>query len=239
MDYQYNGIILSKYDIGETDRIYVIYTLESGKIKAIGKGARRAVAKLAGNLEPVTQAEIFVSKTKGMGKITGSIVLNNFGKIKSDLELLKNSFYIFKIIEKLVPEQAGDEGIYKMLREFLESLEKISGEDVKIKAEMLALGFFFKLLSVLGYHLEMEKCVICRNKLKPEHNYFSISRGGAVCLNCQAGEKNKLKINPESIKLIRIFLNNKIGNFLKIKISKNNLDNLKVVAKNSLDWLAN
>ena len=40
MDYKYNGIILSKKDVAETDRIYSIYTREAGKIRVLGKGVR-------------------------------------------------------------------------------------------------------------------------------------------------------------------------------------------------------
>ena len=38
MEYKYNGIILGKNDIAETDRIYSIYTREAGKIRVLGKG---------------------------------------------------------------------------------------------------------------------------------------------------------------------------------------------------------
>ena len=36
MEYKYTGIILNKRDVGETDRIYSIYTLEGGKIRMQG-----------------------------------------------------------------------------------------------------------------------------------------------------------------------------------------------------------
>jgi recombinational DNA repair protein (RecF pathway) len=41
------ALFLSKRDVGETDRICTIYTLEGGKIKSIAKGVRKAHAKLS------------------------------------------------------------------------------------------------------------------------------------------------------------------------------------------------
>jgi DNA repair protein RecO len=135
MDYKYNGIILSKIDIAEVDRIYNIYTLEAGKIRVIGKGTRNPNAKLAGSLEPVTSAEIYVSRTKGLGKITGAIVSDNFSRLKSDFEYLAKVFYVFGILEKIITNEEKDEKVFALLLDYLKILEKMAdkkGEKEKI-----------------------------------------------------------------------------------------------------------
>ena len=123
MELKYTGIILGKYDVGETDRMYIIYTKEAGKIRVLGKGVRRPNAKLAGHLEPVTLAEIFVARSRGVGKITGSIVLNNFARIKNNFNLLQKVFFALKIFEKLISDEEKDENIFVLVNNFLESLE--------------------------------------------------------------------------------------------------------------------
>jgi DNA repair protein RecO (recombination protein O) len=216
----------------------VVLALETGKIKILGKGTRRLNAKLAGNLEPITQVEIFIAKTKGMGKITGAIPLENFSKLKSNLELLENVFYIIKILEKMLPESAKDEKIFNDLISLLAIFNDFSSEsDNKEKMDVLTLGFLFKVFDELGYRLEVERCLICDNKLKLENNYFSIFRGGILCQNCQNQEKKKIKINNESIKLIRIFLKNEIKSLLKLKVSSRDIDNLKLVVNETINWL--
>jgi len=237
MDYKYNGIILGKYDIGEIDRVYVVFTREAGKIKVLGKGVRKPNAKLAGNLEPITEAEIFVAKNKGMGKITSAIPLDNFIKIKSNVEFLEKVFYVFRIIEKIIPEQTKDERIFEFIESFLKTLENLKKNE-KEKIEILSLGSLFKIIGELGYRLEMEKCSVCASRLIPENNYFSISHGGVLCGKCHPQETRKIKISGESIKLVRIFLKNRIENFIKISVSGKELNSLKSIIKETLNWIS-
>lgn len=212
----------------------MVFTLEAGKIKVLGKAARKPASKLAGNLEPVTAAEIFVAKTRGMGKITGSIVLNNFSAIKFDLDSLEKVFNAFGFLDKLVAEQAKDEKIFLLLSDFLESLDEAALPEEK--KEILALGFLFKLLDETGYGLETGKCVRCGTRLAPEKNFFSVARGGVLCEKCAAVERAKIRITDGAVKLARIFQKNKIKNLKKIKASKEDLNNLKIIFREAFDW---
>lgn len=238
MDYKYTGIILNKKNVSETDRIYTLYALEAGKIKVLGKGVRKPNAKLAGSLEPITLAEIFVAKTRGMGKITGAIAADNFSGIKSNIDALERIDYVFKIFGKIIAEQEQDKDIFEILKGFLVGLEKISQETGdKNKMDILTLGFLFKLLGKMGYGLEMEKCVHCGAKLRPENNYFSAEKGGVLCGGCHKLENRRIKISNESIKLIRIFLKNKIEQLIKLKVPPKDINNLKIVSQEALNWL--
>jgi DNA repair protein RecO (recombination protein O) len=239
MDYKYKGIILNKKDVGETDRIYTIYTFEMGKIRVLAKGVRKAQAKLAGYLEPITEAEIFIAKTKGLGKITGSIVSNNFLQIKSNIASMKQIFYVFKILEKIISEQNLDEKIYNLLQRYLEVMEDLSAEESlknENKKNILTLGFLFKFLSELGYQVEADRCVRCEKKLIPLENYFSARRGGVLCSECAAQENQKIKVSDESIKFIRISLKNKISNLVKIEATDKDVNQIKIILSDFLSW---
>lgn len=237
MDFKYNGVILGKKDVGETDRIYIIYTLEEGKIKALGKGVRRPNAKLAGHLEPLTYAEIFLAKSRGMGKITSSVVVENFSKIKSDIEALVQISYAVKILEKLIPEQQKDEGIFNLFIGYLTVMEKLSAKEGSEKKAIITLGFLFKLLDESGYKLEAKQCVICGRRLRPENNYFSAPRGGILCVNCHKLEPGKVRAEDSAIKFMRLFAQNKISNLEKLHASQKDIDNLGKIARAALDWI--
>lgn len=237
MDFKYSGIILSKNDIGETDRFYHIYTLEAGKIRAKAIGVKKPNAKLAGNLEPITHAEIFMARGRGRGNITGVIPLNNFLAIKSDFSALQRVFFIFRIFGRLITEEEKDEKIFKLLLEYLETIEKLAGFSEKVKLEIITLGFLFKFMEALGYRIEVDKCVKCGKKLVLEKNYFSSEFGGVLCEKCSEKRQKKMGISNESIKLIRIFSSNRINNFLKIAAGKKDLDNLQIVANEMIGWV--
>jgi DNA repair protein RecO (recombination protein O) len=239
MDFKYTSLILSKRDIFEVDRIYNFYTLEEGKIQAVGRGVRRPNAKLAGNLEPLTQAEIYVSKRKGMGNITGAIAVNNFLAVKGDFLATSRVFWALAHFDKLITQQEKDARVFELLLEYLEAMEKLSLEKkAEYKFDVVTLGFLFRLTESLGYKIQVEYCVNCGQKIVAgNENFFSAERGGALCSQCAKTERKKVKNSDSSIKLIKIFLKNKIKSFSKLEVSEKDLRELKLIWKELIDWV--
>jgi DNA repair protein RecO (recombination protein O) len=247
MDYKYTGIILGKKDVGETDRIYSIYTLETGKIRVLAKSVRKANAKLAGFLENFTLAEIFIAKSQGLGKITGSLVLNNFSGINSNLEIIRNAFSSIELFSKLIKEENADPKIFELLKEYLETMNELSAQDkeaaaknpkaIEEKSEIISLGFLFKLFDELGYKIETGDCVECGEKIKEGDNFFNASQGGIMCLNCSIKSGGNIKISPNAIKLLRILSKNSLKSLIKIAMDRKDISNLRLVSKEFLNWI--
>ncbi len=133
MEYKYTAIILNKRNVGETDRIYTMYSLEGGKIKSVAKGVRKPQAKLAASLESITLADVAIVRSRGLGKITGSIVENNFTALKKDENALLNIFAVFHLFDKLVDFENPDRIVFGLLQEYLESVEKCARSKDKEK----------------------------------------------------------------------------------------------------------
>ncbi len=241
MDIKYTGIIISKRDIAEVDRIYNVYTLEAGKVQLVGRGVRRPNAKLAGSLEPVTESEIMLSKTRGKGNITGVIVSNSFISLKNDFTALILAFSALSHFNSLITQEEKDEKLFYMLRSYLETMDKLAGkENNEIKLEIISQGFIFKLLECAGYRVEADLCVSCGGKISAGmDNQFSVERGGVICPDCAKGELRKMRISDSSIKLIRVFLSNKIENFSKVEVSKETMKNIKSISEAMLSWVKN
>ncbi|HAI74352.1 MAG TPA: DNA repair protein RecO [Candidatus Moranbacteria bacterium] len=239
MDFKYSSIILSKRDLSETDRIYNFYSLEEGKIQAVGRGVKKPNAKLAGNLESLTFSEIFVSRRKGLGNITGAIAMNNFLAIKENFSATSRVFWVFSYFDKLVVEQEKDEKVFGMFLEYLETMEKLSAEKkLENKLDIVSVGFLFKLAQVLGYKIAMEYCVVCEKKTAAgNNNFFSAERGGALCGECGKIERKKIRNSDSSIKLVRIFLKNKTGNFSKLEVPEKDLRELKLIWRELAGWI--
>jgi DNA repair protein RecO (recombination protein O) len=170
-----------------------------------------------------------------MGKITGAIATDNFLNLKSNFSALNQVFYVLKLFQKMITEQEQDEKTFLLFSEYLKAMDAI---DIETGREnILTLGFLLKFLEILGYKLEVEKCAICQDKLKPDNNFFSMERGGAVCSGCAKTESRRIKIGDGSIKLARIFLKNKISNFNKIKADKKDVNNLRVASEEAVRWI--
>ena len=236
MDYKYQAIILGKYDIAETDRIYVLYTREAGKLRLVAHGVRKPQARLAGNLETLSHAEVFVARARGKGRITGVIPVDFFVSTKEKIHILEKVFWVFGIFDRLVTQEEKDEKIFELLLSYLREMDGLVAEDT-VKTDIFTFGFIFKLLHSLGYGLEMGRCVACNAALRPGENFFESERGGTVCAACAARTGKKVKITDETIKFIRIFLENRIENFGKIRTEEKNLNNLKLVANEAIRWI--
>jgi DNA repair protein RecO (recombination protein O) len=239
MDYKYTSLILSKRDINEVDRIYNFFTLEEGKVQAVGRGVRKPNAKLAGNLEPLTQAEIYVSRKKGLGRITGAIAVNNFLALKGDFSAISRVFWALSLFDKLITQQEKDARVFGLFLDYLEAMEKLSLEKkAEYKFDVVTLGFLFKLMESLGYKIRVENCANCGKKIIAGNgNYFSAERGGALCSDCAKSERKKVKNSDTSIKLVKIFLKNKIRSFSKLEVSEKDLRELKLIWKELIDWV--
>jgi len=236
MDYKYQAIVLGKYDIAETDRIYVLYTREAGKIRLVAHGVRKPQAKLAGNLETLSHMEVFVVKSRGRGKITGVIPTDFFAGVKEKIQSLEKVFWAVGVFDRLVTQEEKDEKIFDLLLGYLRAMEGMQEED-PVKADIFTYGFIFKLFHLAGYGLEMGRCVSCGEMLRSNENFFSAERGGTICLKCAEYEAERIKITDETIKFIRLFLENKISNLGKIRTEEKKLGNLKLVAHQTIKWI--
>lgn len=210
---KYTAIILSSHDVGEFDRLYVLYTREIGVVKAMGRGVRKQTAKLAGHLEPGTLSEIYVARSRGMGQIASAITIENFDNIKKDFEKLAEVLNIFKFFSRHFSEEEKDERVFDLLREFLEKTDEADLADILVGA------FWWKLFDALGHRPETMRCAKCETRLEEkEENSFSATRGGVVCEKCFSGEPSLARISADQIKLLRVFLANPLGKILKVKI---------------------
>jgi DNA repair protein RecO (recombination protein O) len=237
MEYKYTGIILSKRDVGETDRICTIYTLEGGKIRSLAKGVRKPHAKLASSLENITLADITIVRTKGMGKITGSIIENNFTALKRDYDAIREVFSAVSLFDKIIDFESPDQNVFGLLRDFLEAVDSQAAKENNEKYALLRLGFTVKLLFELGYAIEVNSCVACRRTLSQDALFFSSERGGVLCKECakeNAGAMIPIKAN--AVKMIRIFLQNNMKALAKIQADMEDCDSARLAIDDFLRW---
>lgn len=237
MEYRYTGIILNKRDVGETDRIYTIYTLEGGKVRSLAKGVRKPHAKLAASLENITLGDVTIIKSRGLGKITGCIVENNFSVLKRDCDALMETFSGLNIFDKLVDYENPDKKVFLLLRSYLEAVDFCAQTEDGEKQALVRLGFVVKLLDALGYAIEVNSCVSCGEALSEKLLCFSSQHGGALCEKCSLNNSSSaLPVRANAIKMLRLFLKNNMQALTKIKAIREDCDSVRLVVDDFLRW---
>jgi len=244
MEYKYTSIVLGKKDVGETDRIYFLYTLEGGKIQVLAKGVRKSGAKLAGLLENLTLADISIAKNQGIGKIISSVVENNFSSLRSDYYSLSKALFSINIFNHLIELDQKDLMIFDILREYLEALDSqslisatLEVNQYEEKIELLTVVFLLKLLEILGYGREMSACVECGQNVSTENVAFSSKSGGLICEQCNRLLRAQLLLSANAIKLMRLASRGNIKSFGKLKVQKKDVDFVKMAIQEMLEWI--
>ncbi|TSD01633.1 MAG: DNA repair protein RecO (recombination protein O) [Parcubacteria group bacterium Athens0714_25] len=238
MEYKYTGIVLGKYDVGETDRIYVIYTLEQGKIRTLAKGVRKMQARLAGQLENFNLVDVLIARNKGMGKIKSAIAEKNFSNIKNELKLLEKVFEVFRIAGRLIDDEQKDEDIFYLFLRYLNLLDKIQTEDDPLFFRVASQGFLYQFFSLTGYGIEVGRCALCQEKIAPGGNFFSARHGGIVCAECGQKVAEKIQVSDSAIKAMRIFSSSSLESLAKLKIEKEKIIELEKISSLFHQWIS-
>lgn len=211
MNYKTKGIVLKRINLGEADRLLTIFTLKNGKIKAIAKGVRKTLSKLAGHLESFCLVNLQIAEGRNLDIVTDAETLKCFINLRSNLEATNTAYYIAEIIEKMTAENQAHPDIFHLLDEVLEHLD--NGQ-----SKLLLSYFEMNFLGCTGFKPELHHCLACHEKIISKENYFSFSEGGLVCAKCHQGD---IKISDEAIKVLRLFLAHQITVIQKIKTNKN------------------
>jgi DNA repair protein RecO (recombination protein O) len=238
MELRYNAIVLKKKEVGETDRLYTLYTENSGKLQLVAKGVRKPEAKLAGQLETLMQGLIIVVKGKGTGKIAGAVAEKSFVHVRSDLDILKRVLETVSIFERLVGLEEKDPELFALLSQYLELVNDLAQEGKKEKVLLISEAFLFQLFSHLGYEIETGACVVSGEKLaQGERHFFSPSAGGMLRGEHVHLAPGALPITESAIKLLRLFLSNKLPNITKVSVDHQGLRELHQVSQRFYQWI--
>ena len=221
MEHTYTAIILKKRDVGETDRLYVLYTREAGKVLALGRGTRKPAAKLAGQLETLNYGVVLVARSRGLGNITGAVAEWCGLALKQDVRSLTQVFDAMKIFDRMVGGEERDAGLFDLVREYLESMDRSILESRGMVARrVLTQAFLFQVFAKLGYRLETSRSLATGERLRSDQRYgLSVAEGGLVEWEYAAIKRDLVPIGNNGIKLLRLFFSQRLVSLVKVQVS--------------------
>lgn len=239
MELRYCAITLKKREVGETDRLYTLYTEEAGKIQAKAVGVRKQEAKLAGQLETLTYGFVIVVKGKGMGKIAGAVAENTFPFLRQSLDILQRVLQVIHSVERLVDWEEKDKELFELLLTYLTLGNDLARAGEKEKFFLLSEAFLIQLFSHLGYRIETAVCSISGEKLTPgERHFFSPGAGGVVSHKHSTDGSQAFPISVNAIKLIRLILANKLENIPRVQAEPKDLREVRQVSMQFFRWIS-
>ncbi len=198
--FRVSAVVLRHKDWGEADQLLTLYTRERGKLRAAAKGARKITSRKAGHLQPFTYVNLQLAQGRDLMIVTQAETVNAFLGIGADLTKTGYASYVIELLDRFVYEDdGGNPGVFKMLVETLERVEKEADA-------WTALRYYeMRLLDHVGFRPQLFECANCGREILPEDQFFSASSGGAICPRCGEGIQNLMKISIETLKYLRHF----------------------------------
>ena len=179
---------------------FVLYSKENGLIKGVAKGIKKPKSKLGARMDLLVANSLQLLKGRSMDTIIQAQTLNNFKKSREDIDKLMLSSYISELVMNMGEgSESASKEIYTLL---YKALSSISDAIDKKDALIAVIKFQLKLLLIMGFCVELDTCLCCRERVLDEEMYFSSSMGGIICEECNKTLGVKLKMHHK----IRDFL---------------------------------
>jgi len=121
---QSEAIVLRSFNVGEQDKIVVLFSRDKGIIRGVAKGARKFGSRFGCSLEPLSLVKVFYYEKEGKDLVTVSScdLVESFFEIQDDLQTSFTLGYFSELIEEFSPSRAKDDTLYRLLLSVLNSI---------------------------------------------------------------------------------------------------------------------
>ena len=198
--YVTDAIVLSRFDLGEADRVLTLVTPEYGKLKAIAKGVRRQKSRLGGSLEPFAELRVQLARGRTFDVVTQVTVGHAWLRLRDSLESAATAWYLAELADRSLEERHAAEPLYALLRRAYELL------DAGMAPGRVARWYEMHLSDELGVRPELERCVECDRVLEPDDTFRWIPPlGGVLCQRDAGPPLERTRLSLEALKLLRAY----------------------------------
>lgn len=201
------AIVLRAYPFGDTSRIVVLLTRDTGKVRMIAKGVRAPKSRMGSSLEPFSEIQVAYYHKSGrdldLMKSADPLRLHSgFGSDAARLAFGSAALELTDI--SLTGEEAGPE-FYALLADALTRMETASRDRIGIYFG----AFELQMAGLLGYQAEFTTCRGC-GVATLEGAQFSASQGAVFCPGCATAQGAVETVSERAVAWLR-FLNGESG----------------------------
>jgi DNA repair protein RecO len=188
------GIILTRTDFGEADRILHFLTPDHGKVSGIAKGVRKSKSKLAGSIELFSISELtFIVGKSEIYTIISARLINHFDNIVKELERTSVGYELIRLLNKAT-EDNPEEMYFRLLLQALQALD-----DLSLDPKITELWLKMHIIKLTGHSPNLKTDCEGQN-LSEKHNYkFDFDD---MCFDPEKTEQGTF--NSNHIKFLRL-----------------------------------
>lgn len=175
--YKAEGVVLRTYDLGEADKILVLYTKTEGKLSCVAKGARKPKGRFAPAAQVFGHNEYLLHRGRSLDVVSQYQSLRSHKHIRDDLDRYAYASLAVEMVNETTQDRDGSPEVYELLLWILDIID--CGRNI----ETAIVVFQMRLMEILGYRPELSRCALCGEHISCGHG-FSSAAGGVVCEAC-------------------------------------------------------
>jgi DNA repair protein RecO (recombination protein O) len=198
--YTTEAIVLTRFDLGEADRVLTLITPTAGKLRVIAKGIRRTTSRIGGSLEPFAELTVALARGRTFDVVTQVSVGHAWLRLRDSLESTATAWYLAELADRSLEERHAAEPVYALLRRSYELL------DAEMAPGRVARWFEMHLLDELGQRPEVDRCVECDRVLEAEERFRWVPLlGGVLCERCPGPGHDRSDLTLDALKLLKAY----------------------------------
>ncbi|MCU1428079.1 MAG: replication and repair protein RecO [Actinomycetia bacterium] len=171
--------MLRTIKLGEADRIITVFTQGNGKVRAVAKGVRKTTSKFGARLEPTTHVALQCYRGRELDVVTQAETIEANRALREGYGLLTHAIPMLEAVDQVAQEREPNPALYRMLTGALRTL-------ATTRSPVVTPAFFWKLLSLEGFHPLLDACARCSENDAPLVA-FDADDGGMLCAPCARG----------------------------------------------------
>ena len=171
--YRDQGVVLRTIKLGETDRIVTFLTQGHGKVRAVAKGVRKSGSRFGARLEPTSHIALQCYRGRELDVVTQVETIDANRALREHYGCLTHAVSMLEATDQVAQEREANPALYRMLVGALRTLAENPNP-------LVSSAFFWKLLSLEGFHPMLDACARCGDEDGPVHRVRP--RGGRRAL---------------------------------------------------------
>ncbi|HEY7439742.1 MAG TPA: DNA repair protein RecO [Acidimicrobiia bacterium] len=193
--YRDQGVVLRTVKLGEADRIVTFLTQGNGKVRAVAKGVRKSGSRFGARLEPASHVAMQCYRGRELDVVTQIETIDALRPLRENYACITHAVSMLEAMDQVAQDREPAPSLYLLLVRALRTLSLAP-------SPVVTPGFFWRLLSLEGFHPELETCVRCGDG--GPFPAFELGEGGVLCAGC--GRLAGHRIEPEALQLLTMLV---------------------------------
>jgi DNA repair protein RecO (recombination protein O) len=194
------GIVLSRRNVGEADRLLRILSDQRGLIRVLAKGVRKIPSRRGSHTEPFRRVVALVAGNPGNYFLSAVETEEYYHGLHNNKEDLSRVNFLAKLMVSVLGEDESQVDIFEAFDEVCEIMQSLVSE----KKSMLEISFSLLVLNKAGLSPLLDKCQRCGERRPKQAVVLESREGGWYCLGCCSNlAQAAASFSPDGLSVLR------------------------------------